>query len=466
MATTLAAASEWAAVEFGSAELGDRRRNPRLIRVAAAVAEDPHGTLPGSFAGWSEAKAAYRLLEEADVTYARILDPHRRRVQTACREPGEYLLVEDTTSLDFTSHSAAQDLGRIGDDGGQGMYVHSTLALRVERWNRQDQPEVTVEGLFDQQWWARTMPTIGRGKEKKRKRLNRPRESQRWAAAADKAGAAPEHSQWTYVADRESDIYEVFERCRQNRWHFIIRANQPRALADEGGSVFSAVAESPELGRFTVDLRARPGQPARKARVAVRACTVQLRGPWRPEGRMAPCPLNVIEAREVDAPQGVDPIHWVLLTDWPCQTLRQAMRVIGAYTRRWLIEEYHKALKSGTGIEQSQLSTAQRITALLGIMAVVAVRLLNAKLLAATRPEEAVSSDELGPEAMGVLRAKFGEPTGGWTHASLLAAIARLGGFLGRKSDGNPGWLTIWRGWRKLMLLSQGFNLARGEKCG
>jgi hypothetical protein len=459
-------ATDWAAAEFGGAGLGDRRRCPRLVQVAAKFAQNPHGTVPGSFKRWSEAKAAYRLLEQADVTYERVIAPHINRVRTDCRQDGEYLMVEDTTSLDFTSHLAAQDMGRIGDDGGRGLFVHSTLALKIERWNEGQEPQVTVEGLLDQRWWARMMPTIGVGKERKRKRLARPRESQRWAAAVEQIGPPNDGAIWTFIADRESDIYETFERCQKNRWHFIIRANQPRALADEGGSVFDAVAKNQELGRFFVDLRARPGQAARRAQVAVRTCTVRLRGPWRPGGWLEPLTVNVVEAREFDAPHGVEPIRWVLLTDWPVQTFAQAMRVIKAYTRRWLIEEYHKALKTGTGIEDSQLTTAQRITALLGILAVVAVRLVNMKLLATTLPDELIEPDEIGPEGLAILEAEYGRPPGGWTNAGVLVSIARLGGFLARKGDGNPGWITIWRGLRQLMLMGQGYDLARGENCG
>lgn len=466
MATTLAPASEWAAVEFGGALLGDRRRSPRLIQVAAQLARNPHGTLPGSFRRWKEAKAAYRLLEQPDVTYDGVIAPHRQRVRAACREGGEYLLVEDTTQLDFTSHLAAQDLGRIGDDGGQGLHLHSTLALRVERWNELQEPEVTVEGLFAQHWWARTEPTIGTKREKKCKRLTRPRESQRWGAVIEEVGPPPSGARWTLVGDRESDIYETFGRCQRNGWEFVLRAEQPRVLQDEGRSLFLAVAESPELGQFSLHLRARPGQAARRILLAVRARAVQLRAPWRPGGRPEPCSVNVVEAREIDPPEGVEPVHWVLLTTWPCEAFEQALRVIKAYTRRWLIEEYHKALKTGTGIEQSQLSTAQRITALLGILAVVAVRLVNMKLLAATHPDQPVSAEELGEEALAVLEGTYGKPAGGWTYGSALVGIARLGGFLARRSDGNPGWLTIWRGWRQLMLLVQGFDLARPEKCG
>ena len=465
MATTVTTASEWAAVEFGGVELGDRRRNRRLVRMATTLAQEAHGTLPGSFPGWAETKAAYRLLEEADVTYERIIDPHFQRVRDVCRQGGEYLLVEDTTALDFNSHLAAQDLGAINNAGGRGLWVHSTLALRIEGWNEQQEPAVIVEGLFDQRWWARTAPPMGKGQEKKRQRLSRSRESQRWAAAGLQAGLSS-GAEWTWVADREADIFEAFGRCREHGWHFIIRAGQPRALSDEEGSLFETVAQSREAGRFNVELRSRPAQAARRAEVAVRACTVTLRPPWRPGSHLPPCPVNVVEARELHPPAGVEPIHWVLLTDWPIGAFAQVLRVVKAYSRRWLIEEYHKALKTGTGIEQSQLTTAQRIGALLGILAVVAGRLLNMKLLAATQPDQPVSADELGPEALAILRAKFGSPPDGWTNGTVLVAIARLGGFLARKRDGTPGWITIWRGWRKLMWLVQGYNLANGERCG
>ena len=197
--------------------------------------------------------------------------------------------------------------------------------------------------------------------------------------------------------------------------------------------------------------------PAVKDRVFIRQpCALRTKGEAR---------LDV--PFRIDAPAEAEPIHWVLLTDWPCQNFPQALRVIQAYTRRWLIEEYHKCLKSGTDIEQSQLTTAQHITALLGILAVVAVRLLHTKLLATTRPQDPVRREELEPEALTILEQKFGRPRGGWTNQHFLVAVARLGGFLARKSDGNPGWITIWRGWRKLMLLAQGYDLAKGgRQCG
>jgi len=481
MHTTLMEPKDWARTEFGQAELGDQRRVNRLVRMATALCQQSCGTLPGSFDQWSELKAAYRLLERPDVRYEEILAPHMARVRDECRRPGEYLLVEDTTELDFTSHEAARDLGRIGNDGGRGLFVHSTLGMRIENWSELHEPRVAVLGLAAQQCWARTTPTIG--SEKKAQRLQRDRESQRWAAATEQIGRPPEGARWTYVADRESDIYEVFLRCRERQWNFIVRANQPRALAQEDGSVFEAVAAAPVLGRFNVKLRSRPqrvirpnhkGQrkrvrrahPAQTVELEVRACAVRLRGPWRPGGWLEPCAVNIVEAREVNPPEGEEPIHWVLLTSWPCGSFEQAMRVVKAYTRRWLIEEYHKCLKTGTKIQDSQLSTARSIEALLGILAVAAVRLLNRKLLAVTVGDEPVIPAEVGEEVLAILEAHYGRPPGGWTNRSLLISVAKLGGFPGRKGDGSPGWLTLWRGWNMLMMMVRGFDLGRRQRCG
>jgi len=464
MSPTLLDAKDWARMEFGGAELGDPRREARLVKVAAGLAQNPRGTLHGALSAWAELMGGYRLLERPEVTLEQVTAPHRRRTRHACEQPGEYLLVEDTTSLDYTTHYATQGLGRIGDDGGRGLYLHSTLALRVEGWDERHTPVVSLVGLFALQGWARTSPTQGRGQEKKARRLGRARESQRWAAPLAASGGPPPGVSWTHVADRESDIYEVLQKCRERRTGWIVRANQPRALADGEGSVFEAVAQAAPLGAYTLHLRARPGQPARDATLEVRAARVTLRGPWRPGGAPPPLATNVVEAREVNAPPGREPVHWVLLTSWPADTFAAACRVLQAYTRRWLIEEYHKALKTGTGVEESQLAGASSLLALVGILAVVAVRLLDMKLLAASEPEKPLAPEALHPAALTILEKKFGAPATGWTYLAVLVAIARLGGFLARKGDGPPGWISIWRGWHTLTPMVQGFLLAQGDQ--
>lgn len=460
MNTDLLDSQAWSRINFSDAKLGDVRRVRRLVKVASALADDPQGSLHGAMADWSDLIAAYRLVRQDKVTYEAVTEPHKRRIVEECHQPGEYLLVEDTTTLDFTTHWATEGLGRIGDDDGRGLFLHSTLALRIESWEPNGKPNVTALGLFGQECWARTSPTLGRG-ERKGDRLRRKRESERWGRAFEKRGGPPPGVRWTYTADRESDIYEVFQNCATKGVDWIVRANQPRALADADGSIFTAVAEAPCLGSFKLKTRARPGQKKRKVRLEVRAIPVTLRGPWRPGGWLPAAEMNVVEAREVDAPPDVEAIHWVLLTSWPIDSFEAALRVVKTYTRRWVIEEYHKALKTGAGVEESQLMNVDSLRTLIGVLAVVAVRLLNMKLLATAQPNVAVDSDRCGAEAITILERKFGVPDGGWTNQTFLVAVARVGGFLARKHDGNPGWISIWRGWHRLMLMVQGFLLAR-----
>ena len=317
---------------------------------------------------------------------------------------------------------------------------------------------LNVQGLFWQQLLTRTdAPRTGR--VGKKERLQGPRESDRWAAAFQQSGGPPPGTDWTYVADRESDIAEVFARTREHDVGFIVRACQARAVIAEEGNLFELAACAPVKGHFEVPMRARPGQPARTANVQVRARQVTIRGPYRPGKKMPAETLNVVEIKELHPPSGVPPLHWVLLTTWPCETLEQCRAVAQAYTSRWLIEEYHKALKSGTGVEQSQLETAHALQTLLAVLSLVAVRLLGLKMAARADPDKAIEQDSLGDEVWAVLAKKFGKPRGGWTHRTTLTSIARLGGFLARKGDGDPGWLTIWRGWRRLVLLAEGYAL-------
>ena len=461
MNTTLIPPGQWAQNEFAFAKLGDTRRNKRLVKIATNLAAHPGGTLPQAFPHWAELKAAYRFFGQSGVTYQRVLAPHLERTRQACRQPGEYLLIEDTTCLSYTKHPATSDLGIIGEGSGRGFELHSTLAVRLESWTLEQRPEGTVVGLFGQQ--CRTPRPAPEG-ETHRQRLSRPRKSQSWAAAIKSVGRPPSGSQWIYVADRESDFYEPPQVCQQQGVDFVIRAGSNRRLAEEAGHLREALAQAPVLGQGTVEVRSRGGQPARTAIVELRSVRVDLDGPWRPGGWQPPLKgVGVVEVREVQVPEGVkETLHWILLTSLPCATQAQAQRVVGRYTARWWIEEYHKALKSGVGVEESQLERGYRLQSLIAVLAVVAVRLLGAKLLARSRPESFEASASFGPEMLAILEKKLGKPKGGWTNRNVIIATARLGGFLARKHDGMPGWQTIWRGWQRLMWMCEGVNLIGG----
>ena len=141
--------------------------------------------------------------------------------------------------------------------------MHNTLALHVAGWDPDQVPTVTVLGLAGQHCWSRPKVALKRKQKSKEGRLGRARESARWAASLPAWPPALAGVQWIYVADRESDIYEVFERCAARGADWVIRAAQARALLAEDHSVFAAVAQAPVRGHLSLELRARPGQPAR-----------------------------------------------------------------------------------------------------------------------------------------------------------------------------------------------------------
>jgi hypothetical protein len=460
--TTLLTPAQWAESEFALAGLGDPRRTKRLVNIATNLAQSPGGTLPQAFPTWSELKAAYRFFEQPKNTFEAIQRPHWQRTRAACQQPGQYLLIEDTSELDYTSHPMAEELGCIGDGRGRGLLLHSTLAVRVEGWDEQDRPKGIVLGLLGQQCWTRWGQPKRKGRETRRQLMSRSRESQRWAAALEEGGP-PAGSTWIYIADRESDFYEPVERGQRQGVDFVIRGFHDRVLSEGNGHLKAVVAKAPVLGRLSLEVRARAGRAARTAQVEVRAVAVSLNGPRRLDGKRPDFRLNVVEVQEVAAPPGTEPLHWLLLTSLPCATWAQVRRVIGFYTMRWCVEEYHKALKSGAGAEDSQMERAYRIESLVAVLGVVAVRLLNAKWLARTRPDEPVNPKVFGPELLAILAVKFGKPKGGWTHRTTLVSVARVGGFLARKHDGMPGWQTIWRGWNRLIWMCHGLETLKYE---
>jgi len=451
-------ARQWAERSFAGEILGDQRSDERLRFVAGVLAENPHGILAKVFQDEADLWGAYRLFQREDCTYEALTAGSFARVKEACGAAGEYLLIEDFTDLDFTHRPELPGAGRIGDNRGHGWRVHTTLALRIQSW-KENEPRIRVAGLMRQRCWAR-LDTPKKKTESKRDRLLRARESEHWAAVFEDCPALEPETWWCYVADRESDVYEVFERCARKCVHFVVRACWPRALEDTSGNIFESVRGGAVLGHYCIQLRARPGVKARWARLEVRAARVTLRAPWRPNRQLQSQPLNVVEVRETGAPAGVEPIAWVLLTDLPCETFEQARRVIALYEQRWTIEEYHKALKSGTRIEDAQLETGRQVQALFGVLALVAVRLLELKFLARD-PAAPLPSAFSDKDVLRILELKAGKPKNGWDPGAVLCAIAKLGGHL--KHNGAPGWQTIWLGWQTLRLLLEGLRLA--QKC-
>ena len=210
------------------------------------------------------------------------------------------------------------------------------------------------------------------------------------------------------------------------------------------------------LGSYTLSLRSRPGQPAREAELEVRVGEIKVPppkhvSPWVRKRKQDPIAMHVIEVVEVNPPKGVKPIRWVLLTSLPITSFQDAWTVIRYYELRWLIEEYHKALKTGCSTEKRQLKNAGRLEAVVGLTSVVAIRLLQLKSIARTQPD--TPAQRVVPSVW-LKMLKHARKNLSRVHdltvGQFYREVAKLGGFLGRTGDGEPGWITIWRGWEKL----------------
>jgi hypothetical protein len=457
-------ARTWAEEQFRNCELADKRRTKRLIEVASRMATDPSGSLPDQMESWSDLKAAYRLFDCDDVTFEAIAQPHWRL--TRRRTSGRYLVINDTTQLDFGLTKKINGLAPTGNNTGRGFLLHT--ALMVESQTK------AIVGVAGQKiHYRRPAPKL----ESDTQRLKRDRESQLWGAMIDAVGPPVDSVQWVHVCDRGADNFEVFCHLMEQRANWVVRASAlHRVILTPDGKRLALKAHLPDLmltGTYELTLRSRKDQPGRTANLEVRCGAIHLsvpphKSPYLQQRRPQPIAMKVVWVREADAPKGTVPIEWVLYTSLAVTTFDDAWEVIEYYESRWLVEEYHKAIKTGCRVTDRQLKDSDRLEAMMGVATIVAVRLLQLKSIANTEPDQ--PARRVVPLLwLAMLKAarRNLRRVHDLTVKQFYCELAKLGGFLGRTGDGDPGWVTIWRGWEKLNALVRGAELAVTiAKCG
>ena len=451
-------AAEWAISEFGGAELGDKRRTERLMETASVVAEQPQASLPEACGDAATLKGAYRLLENAAVTPGAILASHVQQTLERVRGAPLVLAVQDTTELDYSSHRATTGLGAIGNGFGRGLLVHTTLAVT---------PDGVPQGLLAQQTWTRDPAESG----KKHRRKQRPaaeKESQKWLrglAALNTLATTCPRTHFLSVADREADVYELFCAERSATVDLLVRASQDRRVAagEETVGRLRAALQTREAATVTVALPRRGTQPARTATVALRWATLTLQPPaHRSAERLPTVEVGVVWAHEEQPPRGVEALDWLLLTTLPVPDQAAAGQLLAYYAGRFVIETWHKVLKSGCAIEARQLQSVQALERGLALYSVIAWRVLYATLLARATPQLPCTVVLLQPEWQALYCAihKTAQPPP--RPPSLAQAVrwlATLGGYLGRQGDGPPGPTVLWRGFQHLTDLTAMYQL-------
>lgn len=449
----------WSALELRHVDLGDRRLNRRLVKLVDDSLRAPEASVPAASGDWAATKAAYRFWDNPRVDPEDIRAAHRditlERLEAHRREP--ILVIQDTTSFDFTAHPATAGLGYLGHSKRSGLWLHTALAVTAAG---------VPLGPLHQHTWTRDRKDLGK-RALRNKKETADKESRRWidALAAVEAALPPEQAVVT-VADREADFYDLFAAPRRPGSHLLIRAKPRRRVRQAAGLLGRAVRAAAAAGTMAVELRRGDDRPPRRAALTIRFAAVDIAPPSTHLRRkeLPHLRLTAILAEEEAPPAGQEPVRWWLLTTLPVATLADAVRAVAWYALRWLVERYHYALKSGCRIERLELETAERLERALATYAVVAWRLLWLTYEARRDPEascEAVLPTEHWQVLHQVVEKTHEVPASPPSLRAAVRQIARLGGFLARKGDGEPGVKTIWRGLRRLDDIVTGSRLSR-----
>lgn len=378
------AQSDWCGHELAELDLGDARRERRAQAILAARWAQPQASFYGSFEGWGAAKGAYSLIEQpvADVSLARLLTPHLEATQARMAAEPRVLLPQDTTTLNYTGLRQTTGLGPLGEDKGRGLWLHSLLAFR---------PDGVPLGLLQAQCWSRPEEPDSDPRGRNAKSIDE-KESGRWLEALGTAATAARRmpqTQLVVLTDREGDLYELHDAAQIGppNLHVVIRAHHDRLL-ESHQKLWAFLAAQPLGEKRELAVPRRRGQAARTATVEVRWAEVTIQAPAVGAKKgWPPLTLWAVWAREVDPPPGVEPIEWMLLSDLPVTTAAEAWEKVQWYCRRWGIEEWHRALKTGCGVERREFKTAEHLQRVLAFDLIVAWRVLACVKLGRALPQ-------------------------------------------------------------------------------
>ena len=464
---------------FGHAVLRDKRRTARLVQLADRMAHRPGGSLPEKLNSPKDLKAMYRLFDCESVTHQAILKAHQQYLfETVLVSGARFtLILHDSTELEYTKRqSLADDLGQIGTGFRRGFIAQNSLVVCPETG--------ATLGLANQVLHRR--PKVKKGETRSQRQKRDSRESLLWLKGVK---PLPADRKLVDVCDRGADTSEFIEHEANSGRTFLIRSSNNRNCFvghEKAGKAKSTKLHDharglPMLGTWELqvagktEFKSKGGtgkkenvtRKKRTATMAVSSGPVQLKVS-RSKKAAAVC-VWVVRVWEVNPPAGQERLEWFLITNHPTQTFEDAYEVVGWYEKRWVVEEYHKCLKTGMSIEDYQFTDTDRLEPAIALTSITAITLLN--LRDDSRNEETKdlpATDYIDTEYVEVLSAwRHGNPRTDWTVSEFVLALARLSGHQNRKGDHPPGWQKLWKGWHELHAMINGARIAKKiKRCG
>lgn len=416
--------SDWVEKQWTGAPLGDKRLEKRAIKIGEACLKTPDGTLPEKFGSWADTKGAYRFFDSSQVTHHTLQEVHNKNViEMASASSQLVLFIQDGSELIYNKHPYTNGLGPTADAFGQGIMFHTCLAVE---WSKDCAPEIF--GVAKQTPWIRPERT-----EETKDNEQKEKESWVWLNTLKAIGRPPSNSQWVSVGDRGNDIYEYISGATDEGWDYVLRAKHDRTILVDGEQKrLHKWVRSIEPGlEYELDLRSRGGKFSRKVKLKIAWGQAIMLPPKGKSGES----ISVTYVRAYDPED--EELEWILVTSLKVNSAENALKIVQIYEQRWIIEEYHKCLKSGCQIENAQLKTGKRLLALFGILGIIATQLLKLRDLSRQQPDR--SAQEVVDQGVINIVKSIYKLEGIISVKELWRRIAMLGGFLGRRADGDPG---------------------------
>lgn len=445
--------TRWAQEELGGVDLGDARRSRRAVLILSRFMGAPESSIPRATENWAGAKAAYRYFDNETVKPETIYEQHRQAVIRRAQGEPVVLAIGDTTQLDYTNNVSTSGLGPLGDEEHHGLLVQPTLAVTPQR---------VALGLIGQHIWTRDLETFRQSEAKGAK--DRPiseKESVKWLESFEASERFQkdlgESTKVVAVFDREGDVYEVFQRAGQpgTKSGLLVRSSYDRRVDDdEKKRLRDLMASQPVSGTLTIVVPRKLAKKSRDAHLEIRFAKVTLRPPtYRRLEDRSQVSIHCVSAVEVDPPEGIEPLSWMLFTTEDVTSFQEACEIIQWYTCRWIVELFFKTLKSGCQCEKRQLETAERLKRCLVFDCIVAWRILYLTTKGREVPHlpcTVVFEEEEWKGAWAFVHRSTKLPQEAPALQEMVRLVGRLGGHLGRKRDKEPGSMTLWRGLQRL----------------
>ena len=443
--------NNWIEKELSSVNLSDKRLNKRFLQIMETLSGHMSESIPSACCSWAETVGAYRFFNNKKVSPEKLLSPHIERSKERMSSEPVVLCVEDTTYVKHASHLKTKGLGFHSNKKDYGYFAHCMLALT---------PQSNCLGVLRQHCWVRDKGFGRRHSQDYRKESIDEKESFRWVQGAtyvESMSSELPDTKLVYVADRESDVYEVFESCSES--DFLIRTTGTR-VTPEGKDIKKALEQNPALGSYELKLPTHLKQKRKKksATLEIRASSFEIRGPYRyKQGRLDDRSVTAILVQEIQCHPEDKPIQWILLSSIECQDFETALQLVQWYSCRWNIEIFFNTLKSGCQIESLQLKSFEKLQTCLSVYMLMAWRVMLLRGCYRSCPQ----ADHKTPtnceyifspiewKAIWLLRNKS-IPNAPAPLCQTILELACLGGYLNRKNDPPPGPKVLWKGLQRV----------------